>query len=358
MIVELPLGHHDDPPEQRGLAAVAARWLADVREPLGAARGRRTRHRLAPHSSSFSYWSCLDDLSDVPDRFGLATPPPDADRLNAIRRAQLRLSETRAADSRVRLLDALEQASWGEPAPTPLGDATTLSRITPDSLTAYLAACHRLGITIHRAPGRSTGVPAAAPVSHRRWRGGLTTVSGLADSRARVAVRLPLDPSTVAPGAVDVLAEVLGTGIDGVLPYELRISRGLTYSVGVLRWGADEPVTIGAKALVEPGDAAPAARLMLDVIRACLRRPPSAELRRAAERARTSLLLQADDPFGAVDELRRRARSEHTATELAEAIREHAAQGLTLAPAPGAPPAIAAVGPLTQAQQEVLEGVR
>lgn len=78
-----------------------------------------------------------------------------------------------------------------------------------------------------------------------------------------------------------------------------------------------------------PGNVPEASRLLLETIHGVLAGPvPEPERRAAASRVRTALLLQVDQPFGTVDELRRTACGEATLVETAAAVELRADDGI------------------------------
>ncbi|WP_410662686.1 hypothetical protein [Amycolatopsis sp. lyj-84] len=358
-IVDLPCGYLDDPEGLEGLAALAARWIAAT--PGGSLReelGWHTRHRLEGHVSSFSYWTAMGDLGRLAGHYESRFGGPATRQLAGLREAQTRLLRSRSGNLYLRMLDTIETAASGKVHCGPLGDVESMARVSAEDVKEYLDRCRETGIDVHYASGASLG-----PVVHRSdaanpWRGGLVTAPVPEETSARVAVRLPLRADTLPDGALPLLVESLGTGAEGRLIRLLRGARGLAYGVAALSW--DEGAggaSVGGYALVDPGRVAETATLLLDVVREALCQPVSAELADAAVRCRTLLLVQADEPFGAVADRRRRARGELPLGRLAEAVAERAEEGLDLGVPDSAPPAVAVTGEVRPDQLSRLESL-
>ncbi|MFJ7246748.1 insulinase family protein [Kitasatospora sp. NPDC098652] len=353
VIVDLPHGPADDPQDRAGLAALAARHLMDPRAggpgTLARARVWHTRHQLAPHCSSFAFWSGLDDdLAEVGTAFALAVPP-GADRLRELVAAQLRLATAYRDDPYTRLLDLLEATATGAPDRPALGTEQSLAAIGPQDVRAYLAAnCGDRAVT-HRSAGDDAPAPAPGAVRQprpRHWRGGRRTVP-LPGAVVRVALALPVDPP--APGALELAVELLGShGLGGRLARALRGERPLAYGLGAFRLGGPDgrgTAALAVQAQVAPDHAREALHLLRETVHSVLSGPvPEAERRDASARLRTALLSQVDQPFGAVDERRRRLRGEPELTALAAAVGERALDGLLPSVAPGLTPATVALG--------------
>jgi hypothetical protein len=363
-ILDLPRGFRDDPEGYEGLAALAARWLATGHD--GAApeeRGWRTRHRLEPHVSSFSYWSGLGDLDRLAGDFRALLRPPSTAQLDNLKSAQLRLLGHRSAKLYLRMLDLLDEAALGRAEVGALGDEQSVARVSAADVAAHLAQCRKAGIVVHQADDPPTiGRTASAASGERYWRGGLRAAGTPTETRTRVAVRIPLDTGALPPGALPLLVELLGTGSQGRVVQALRGDRALAYGVAALSWDAEPvagkgiaPPSVGAYALVAPEHTAEAARLLLDTVRAALTQPPSAELAAAARRCRTLLLVQVDQPFGPVAERRERARGGLGLARLAEAVATCADEGLSLRTAGGTRPALAVVGDVRREQLDLVE---
>ncbi|GAB3703001.1 hypothetical protein GCM10027598_01680 [Amycolatopsis oliviviridis] len=355
-IVDLPYGYRDDPEGLAGLAALAARWLAS---PAGGAPpkelGWHTRHRLEARVSSFSYWTALSDLDRVTGDFR----GPDSAQLDGLREAQSRLLRRRSGDLYLRMLDAIDTAASGIVHCGPLGDGESMARVSADDVTGYLDRCRETGVTVYRTGDERVRPPVRRFEGAAPWAGGLVATPMPGENLARVAVRVPLRADALPDGALPLLVELLGTGARGRLISLLRGSRGLAYGVAALSWDGEETgPSVGGYALVDPRHVAEAATLLLDTLRGSLSVPPSGELSDAAVRCRTLLLVQADEPFGAVGDRRRRARGEMPLDLLAEAVAERALDGLASRVPDAAPPAIAVVGALREDQLSRLETLK
>lgn len=361
VVVELPAGHRDDPPGLAGLAALVARCTATrLRDSASARLGWVTSQWLEPHSSAFGFWSALDDLSELPAAFRSALSPVPADLLDDARRAQVRLAQRHRATSYLRMTAALDSAAWGIAPDAELGDEESLARIDPDVVAAYISVCRDTGLRTYRTylaaePVRAVRAPrhagrpdvefpAAAVGAVKPWIGGVVRVPMPAERLVRVAVRLPLDPPSAPPGAVELAAQVIGAGMTGLLVERLRIGGGLAYSAAGLYWRTGSRPSIGAHALVEPEHAATATEAIPDSLRAALVRQPSPELAQAAHRLRAALLSQLDQPFGSVMDERRRLRGDPGIVEVAAGVADCAERGIALTVADGLEPAVALVG--------------
>ncbi|ONI83192.1 hypothetical protein ALI144C_16990 [Actinosynnema sp. ALI-1.44] len=344
VIVDLPGGSASDPPERRGLAALAARHLADPAAggpgTLASRRGWRTRHRLEPDWSSFSFWSCVDDdIGDVAAAFEHVQPPGRAG-LAALVDRQSRLANAHRANGYLRLMDLLDGCAWGEQN-NALGTAATLASITTDDLQDYFDAC------------QDRVSPLASPAT-RQWRGGYRSAPQPGDV-TRVAVAVPVTGS--APGAVELAVEMLGShGMGGRLGSALRSDRAIAYGLGAFRLGSGQNCAIAAQAQVAPEHTVEAGRLLMDCVRSVLHGPVDERERlRAATRVRTALLLQVDQPFGAADEARRKRLRVPTLVDLATAVQQRGRDGVLPTEEPGLPSAVVALGAVTPEQSSALE---
>ncbi|MFF7638023.1 insulinase family protein [Kitasatospora sp. NPDC008050] len=353
LIVDLPYGFADDPPERLGLAALTARHLmhpqADGPGALARERAWHTRHQLLADCSSFAFWSGLDDLAEVVQRFN-RTASPDTARLQALVAAQLRLADACLGDPYTQVMDLLEATAWGPDRPS-LGTAQTLAAITPQDLREALEASCGDGVRTYGQDDEAAPVRVPQPRAH--WRGGRQVREQPGGSAVRVAVALPV--TLPAPGAAELAVELLGShGIGGRLAPALRGDRPLAYGLGALQLSRPGAGALGAHAQVAPEHAHEALRILLDTLRTVLREPvPEPERQAAAARLRTALLLQADQPFGAVDELRRRSRGETELAALAAAVRERADDGVLPVEVTSGQPALVAVGAVSA---DLLEG--
>ena len=356
LIVDLPRGFADDPPDCLGLAALTARHLMDPGAggpgALAHKRAWRTSHRLEADCSSFCFWSALDDgVTGLAAEFARAVPP-DTARLASMVAAQLRLADVYQSDAYSRMIDLLEAAAWGPGTPA-LGTKTTLAAITVTDMRNCLEASCAEGMVVYprdAAKGESARI---APLQ-ARWRGErLTSVQP--GGTVRVAVAVPV--TVPALGAVELAVEILGShGIGGRLAPALRGDRPLAYGLGAFQLSRGTVGVLAAQAQVAPEHADVAARVLLETVRSVLSGPVSESERRAsAARVRTALLLQVDQPFGPVDELRRRHRGQLPLTDLAAAVRERAEDGALPAELPGHPVAMAAVGALPSRCREQWE---
>ncbi|MFD9306925.1 insulinase family protein [Streptomyces sp. NPDC060048] len=355
LIVDLPRGHDDDAPHLRGLAALAARVLADPARPgaarLAAERGWRTRHQLDADRSAFAFWSADDDVADAATALTAHAgrwSAQDADRLDRAKAAQSALADQRAAQILTRLNQASHQAAWGWAPPSPLGDRETIGNLTPDVVRDELARLTR-GARTHTATRRTPdgtrppqpGEQRSAP-DDRTWQGGLAHAPTTAES-ARLSVRLPCESSR--PGALEVLVEVLGSGPEGRLHRSLRTERALAYGFSAGHWSQDSTNSVAATAFVRACDAAATSRILLRAVRDLLEDPlvPEEEFEAARHRCLARLLASLDDPFAEADEARRAARGQRPVADLVRHVTElPSLEGLRAAPGR---PAVAVVGP-------------
>ncbi|MGW2677709.1 insulinase family protein [Streptomyces sp. NPDC001436] len=351
VIVDLPRGHEDDPPDRRGLAALVARLLADTGRPgaarLAADRGWRTRHQLEARTSSFAYWSLDDDVREAGPALAAGAcrwTDEDAERLDRARAAQLALAGQRAGQVLHQLNQASHRAAWGWAPPSPLGAPETLAHLSAQAVREELAglvpALRLHGVGSPTPP--DNGRPAPAPDDDRRWRGGVEHVPTTAES-ARLSVRIPCRSDR--PGTLEVLVEVLGSGPEGRLHHALRGERGIAYGFSAGHWSQDSTPSVAATAFVRARDVAQTARILLDTVGGLLESPPGEEEFEAArQRCLARLLTSLDDPFAAADEARRTARGQTTVDALVRSV-----EALTsldgLHALPGRRPAVAVVGP-------------
>ncbi|WP_406187495.1 insulinase family protein [Streptomyces anulatus] len=332
--VDLQRGSGDDSGGLLGLAALAARALMDTRQRSGPGALARdnawqTRHRLERRRSSFSFWSALDDgLDDVAASF-TASPVPDGDRFAALVRGQSRLVAAYESNQFTQVARLLEVCAWGS-ADQPLGTARTVASLRPSHVADYLTLCREDGFLFHSASSDAerTGrrAPAPAPVAPP-WRGA-SLVLPWSTATTRVAVAVPVEAS--APGAVELAVEILGShGLGGRIGPALRGDRALAYGLSAFHLSRGGSRALAAQAQVSPGNVPEASRLLLETIHGVLAGPvPEPERRAAASRVRTALLLQVDQPFGTVDELRRTACGEATLVETAAAVELRADDGI------------------------------
>jgi hypothetical protein len=292
----------------------------------------------------------MADLDRLADHLRSRLHPPPADRLAQLKAAQCRLLRKRTGNLYLRMLDAIDEAALGRSGRGPLGDDTSIAAISAADVAAHLDRCRSTGIAVHHS---GAPAPAAAPRSAgrgagRAWSGGVVAAPVPGETRTRVAVRIPLCAGAAPSGALPLLVELLGTGAEGRLIRRLRRERPLAYGVAAMSWdtadGSTAVPSAGGYALVEPDRAAEAAEVLLDTVREALAQPPSAELAAAALRCRTLLLVQADQPFGAVMEQRALARGETSLVRLADAVAHRARHGLGLVADGSAPPAVAITG--------------
>jgi hypothetical protein len=363
-IADLLYGHRDDPGGREGLSALVARWIAGGTLP--GRLGWRTRHRLEAYASSFSYWTATGDLERLPGHLSSRLHPPPPDRLAELKAAQSRLLRRRTGNLYLRMLDAVDEAAHGPTGSGPLGDETSIAGISAAEVADHLDRCRSTGIVVYHSGGpaparipradrhddaradRHDGGPAGRRGGRRVWCGGVIAAPVPGETRTRVAVRIPLRADARPPGALPLLVELLGTGAEGRLIRRLRRDRSLAYGVAALSWdaadGAGAAPSVGGYALVEPEHAAEAAEVLLDTVREAAAQAPSAELAAAARRCRTLLLVQADEPFGAVTEQRTLARDGTSLARLADDVAHRARHGLDLVVDETAPPAMAITG--------------
>jgi hypothetical protein len=359
-IADLPYGHRDDPAGREGLSALVARWIAG--DTLPGRLGWRTRHRLEAYASSFSYWTATGDLDRLAGHLSSRLHPPPPDRLAELKAAQSRLLRRRTGNLYLRMLDAVDEAAHGRSGRGPLGDETSIAGISAADVADHLDRCRSTGIVVYHSGGSA---PARIPRADRRgagraWCGGVIAAPVPGETRTRVAVRVPLRVDVLPPGALPLLVELLGTGAEGRLIRRLRRDRPLAYGVAALSWdaadGAGAAPSVGGYALVEPEHAAEAAEVLLDTVREASAQAPSAELAAAAQRCRTLLLVQADQPFGAVTEQRTLARDGTSLARLADAVAHRARHGIDLVVDETAPPATAITGAVRADQLARIEG--
>ncbi|KOU18265.1 hypothetical protein ADK52_30700 [Streptomyces sp. WM6372] len=362
VIVDLPRGHEDDAPDLRGLAALAARVLADPSRPgaarLAADRGWRTRHQLEARASSFAFWSVDDDVLEAGAALAAGArrwTRADTERLARSRAAQRVLAGQRAGQVLTQLNQASHQAAWGWTPPSPLGGAETIENLSGEVVREELA---RLGsaLRVHSAPPYggppgprpdgpalpAAGRRAAPAADDRLWQGGVVHVRTTAES-ARLSVRLPCHSDR--PGALEVLVEVLGSGPEGRLHQALRGERGIAYGFSAGHWSQDSTNSVAATAFVRAPDVADTVRILLDAVGGLLESPPGErEFEAARQRCLARLLTSLDDPFAAADEVRRAARGQTPVDELMRSVAALTSlEGLRAVP--GRRPAVAVVGP-------------
>ncbi|MER6027747.1 insulinase family protein [Streptomyces sp. NPDC001851] len=356
VIVDLPAGHLDDPPDKAGLAALLAAVLNEPRcrgaAARAAAEGWRTRHRLDGHSSSFAYWSHepaeLARIVDDVRRTRLPSGAAGEELLSSLRARLVAAAEGHGATMLAHVKSQLERASWGT-LPHDRGiTRDTVAAVTPADVarSVDLLVSRAQVYDATTAPGGG-GEPspgaehrADADTDAPRWRGGLD-IAVRADSDARVAVRLPVQapPS----GVLDLVVEVLGNGTDGRLHRELRHRNHLAYGFTAACAQQHGCASIDATATVAPQDAAAAVRVLAATLRQLADAVGPEETRLARWRCRAGLLAELDGPFGPADELRRYVLGRRGIRARLAAVADlDVLPGLSFVPLP---PAVAAVGP-------------
>jgi hypothetical protein len=313
---DVPEGHADEPSETAGRAALAARYLAHALAHDAVTAGWIRRHRLTGHASQFSFWSpdvCVENLRAAISRTNLRPAPESLDSLVAVQLAQAR---TQLDNPVLLAFRAVDTAAWGISLEGALGDRRTLAHACRNGFSDYLA----------RWTAKGRLIDASAVVNNARapsddepgWRGGVELVDRPGEQcRVTVQFRLTSEIDNVACAAV--LAQVLD-GTEGMLFRWLRIEAGVAYgTVAVAKDDDGRPRTliIGASVL---RDQLPAA---IDAMRLCVDRIdkgelPAEALGLATIRVVDRVLTKLDEPFGALDDYRRRLNEQPSMSAIAE----------------------------------------
>ena len=350
---DLPEGHHDDPAEASGRAALTARYLAHALSRDSATAGWIRRHRLTGESSEFSFWS----PESGPD--GLLTeaiarvdenPPPAL--LRALVTAQLAQARTQRNNPLVTMFRSVESAAWGDSPDGVLGDQQSLDEASGPGFAGHLRRCFAAGKPV----GAST--PAAGAAAQAVWRGDVVTIDRPGEQcRLIMAFRLAAEVDDAA--CVALLAQLLD-GSEGLLYRRLRIEAGLVYGTVAVAKDDGRPRTliIGCSLLRE------GLPMVIEAFRLCVDEIDSGHLDRdalgvAAGRVADRMLTKLDEPFGALDDKRRRLGGGESIGLLAERVPVAVAR-LAVTPRLDAVfrPAIGYVGPVDDAVAGLLGRLR
>jgi hypothetical protein len=309
---DIPLGYAADPPELTGRAALAARHLAaELARSTGPSAGWLRRHVLRERESCFSFWAPGADAAELARAIGELDLDPPADRLRELAAVQLGQARSQQVDPHVVMFRAIEQAAWGRAGNSAGGDEATMAAVLATDVPAYLERCRAAGRVLDPADPP----PARPPVPPPDWRGDLVSVHR-PGMQCRIAVQYVLAAPLSDPASLAVLTQHLD-GPDGLVQRRLRAETGLVYGgVALPRTdGRTLSLVLAVSMLVERLDAALVSlRELAEEIDA---NPlDDAQLDAAALRARHALLVEADGPYGALEDCRRRLSGQPTPREV------------------------------------------
>ncbi|TNH30584.1 insulinase family protein [Micromonospora orduensis] len=352
---DLPEGHADDPPEAVGRAALVARYLAHALARDPATAGWMRRHRLTEHASQFSFWSPDARGERLAEAVSRIDPEPASALLQSLAAAQLAQARNQRANPVVTMFRAVETAAWGGSPEEALGDQETLANARGAELGNCLRRCLARARQIDPSTGTAPPAPAPDPGS---WRGEMVLVDRPGE-QCRVVLQFRLTEVIEDAASAAVLAQLLD-GSDGLLYRRLRTEAGLVYgTVAVARDdGRPQTLTIGASLLRERLPAT------IDAIRRCVDEIDDGELPAealgvAVGRVVDRVLTKLDEPFGALDDHRRRLNGQHSVAVVAEKA-SAAPDQLARVPRLSSRhrPAVAYIGPVDETVPELIGRMR
>ncbi|MDG4816993.1 hypothetical protein O7628_15970 [Micromonospora sp. WMMD956] len=357
-VVGWDLPFPDAPALPSGLAAVAARYLADPRSDsvgqYAATRYWKLRHALLGPWSCFSFWApglTADAAARLAD---VARPAPQPELLRAVTAAHLAGVARQQADPTTAIRRALHAAAWGEPEPCG-GEAGAdgVAAIDCSTLADYLTeVVPRAELTVlDAAAGPVPLRPRTAQAERaddRRVRGGPCALVDRPWSQFVVGVLVGFDPVEVDEVALAVIRELLGSGTDGLLGAELRAARGLVYAAGAAGGLEHGNAVLWACANTDRDHALDCARLLGEVVD---RLPASSadQWQAAARRAKQRVVTALDQPFARLDEHRRASLGQLTLAEVHSSADARAEELASRPPVPTGGRARAIVGGLDDA---------
>lgn len=352
---DLAEGHAADPPEAIGRAALVARYLAHALARDPATAGWIRRHRLTELASQFSFWAPDVSGEALSGAVSRIDPEPTAQLLQSLVAAQLNQARTQRANPVATMFRAVDTAAWGSASEDSLGTRDTLDVARGAGFDECLRRC--LATAYQVDPVAGTGAPGAR-AEPGGWRGELVQVDRPGE-QCRVVLQFRLADEVADAACAAVLAQLLD-GSNGLLYRRLRTEAGLVYgTVATARDdGRPQTLTIGVSLL---RDRLPAT---IDALLECVDEIDRGELAAedldvAAGRVVNRVLTKLDEPFGALDDHRRRLDGRESTGVIAERA-PTAAKQLHQVPrlSAGHRPATAYIGPLDDTVPTLLRRLR